>query len=409
MSIFQIPKIQSKDYHSQSMFILSYRIYILGFVVFSILMILHTPTLIETPAKAVNFWISLICTSLSVSALWYMAKFGKHTLISKITVILASFIIQYNIYSLNNPERFIDLIWIIVIVQYGFYTINVYWGVTILIINFIGLIFYQAVLQDYHFKTIHEYPVEMQVDYYLSAVLGCLLISYLLILFFKTQNITNLKYQITNKKLRENNKIVLEQNEEKTVMLKEIHHRVKNNLQVITSLLRLQSKDIDDPEIIKQFKEATNRVIAMSLIHEKIYQTKDLSKIDISSYFETLTYELIRSYSVEIPIERNIEAELKFITPEYMVPLALLLNELTSNSLKHGFKDKTEGKISIKFRQTENFIEFLYSDNGHWDGQDHKISFGLELIDTLTEQLDGTFEREIDNGTHYHFKFPNNL
>jgi len=410
MRILKIPEIESEDYHSQSMFILSYRVYILGLLVFSTFMLLHIKDF------GPNFWISLTLTILSISALWYMKRFGKHLLISKITIIVATAIIQYNIYSLNNPDRFIDLMWIIIIVLYGFYTINIYWGIVILVTNFIGLILYQALLSvnDYDklnegIKPLSEFSTKMQIDYYLSAVLGCLLISYLLILFFKTQNITNLKFRVTNKKLRENNKIVIQQNHEKTVMLKEIHHRVKNNLQVITSLLRLQSKDIDDPEIIRQFKEATNRVIAMSLIHEKIYQTKDLSKIDISSYFRTLTNELIRSYSVEIPIETNIKADLRFITPDYMVPLALLLNELTSNSLKHGFKDKTNGSISIELRELGNVIEFFYSDNGHWDGKDDKISFGLELIDTLTEQLDGNFEREIDDGTFYRFNFPNNL
>ena len=403
MNIFKIPKIESEDYHSQSMFILSYRVYILGLLVFSTFTLLHIQSI------GPNFWISIVLTALSISALWYMKRFGKHLFISKTTIIVATIIIQYNIYTLNNPDRFIDLIWIIIIVLYGFYTINIYWGIVILVGNFIGLILYQVVKGDVVHEPLSNYDFSMQVDYYLSTILGCLLISYLLILFFKTQNITNLKYRVTNKKLRENNKIVIQQNHEKTIMLKEIHHRVKNNLQVITSLLRLQSKDIEDPEIIKQFKEATNRVIAMSLIHEKIYQTKDLSKIDISSYFRTLTNELIRSYSVEIPIETNIKADLKFITPDYMVPLALLLNELTSNSLKHGFKDKDNGSISIELREQGNSIEFFYADNGHWDGKDDKISFGLELIDTLTEQLDGHFERETKDGTYYHFTFPNNL
>jgi two-component sensor histidine kinase len=189
-------------------------------------------------------------------------------------------------------------------------------------------------------------------------------------------------------------------------MLREIHHRVKNNLQVITSLLRLQSKDIDDPEVIKQFSEATNRVIAMSLIHEKIYQTKNLSDIDISSYFETLTKELIRSYTLAIPIETNIIANIEAITTDHMVPLALLLNELTSNSLKHGFRDKEIGKINISLTEINNEMHLTYSDNGHWNLSEKKFSFGLELIDTLTEQLDGHYERTTEDGTHYKFVFP---
>ena len=402
-NIFKIPKIESDDFHSQSMFILSYRMYILGFFSFLILSMLHVFKL------NINFWVSFFGLILSIVALWYMKQYGKHIFIIKITLIISSVLVQISIFTLNNPDRFIDLIWIIIIVLYCSYTINIYWGISLLIVNFIGLTLYQFILPNVFFKPIAEYSIEDQVDYYLTIILGCILISYLLGLFFKTQRITNLKYRVANIKLRENNKIVIQQNHEKTIMLKEIHHRVKNNLQVITSLLRLQSKDIEDPEVLKQFREATNRVIAMSLIHEKMYQTKDLSKIDISSYFKTLTTELIRSYAIDIPIETEITTDLNYITPDYMVPLALLLNELTSNSLKHGFKDKSTGKISVNIEEIEENIEFSFSDDGVWDDSNSGASFGLELIDTLTEQLEGEFEKEINNGTHYHFKFPNNL
>lgn len=339
-----------------------------------------------------------------------MNKYGKHEFISKITAIVGTIVMQSSIYTLNNPDRFIDLIWIIIVVLYTFYTLNLFWGILVIILNFTGLLFYQVMIDDIKFRHISTYSKEDQIDYYLSIILGATLIIYLLILFFKTQNITNLKYTVANTKLRENNKIVKQQNQEKTVLLKEIHHRVKNNLQVITSLLRLQTKDIEDQEIIKQFNDATNRVIAMSLIHEKIYQSKDLSRIDISEYFKTLTHELIRSYSISIPIIKNIDVSTRFLSSDYMVPVALLLNELISNTLKHGIKDNNSGEIWIKLSEDTESIFFNYRDNGVWHKSfDKKLSFGLELIETLTDQLDGEFTRDTDNGTNYLFKFPINI
>ncbi|MFK8046353.1 MAG: sensor histidine kinase [Crocinitomicaceae bacterium] len=401
-NIFKIPESKLDDYHSQSMFMLSYRINSVNAVLFLVLIFLHLKEFDS------NLALSVMVFLMSIFSIWYMRKCGDHKLAAKLTTIGGTFFVQFNIYNLLNPDRFVDMIWIIIIVLYSFYAINQLWGMLTLLVNFLGITFYQKILSDIHFKNINELQLQTVLDYYLSVLFGGIMIGYLLILFSKTQSITNLKYRAANKKLRENNKIVKQQNAEKTVMLKEIHHRVKNNLQVITSLLRLQSKDIDDPEVIKQFSEATNRVIAMSLIHEKIYQTDNLSDIDISAYFETLTKELIRSYTVGIPIETNISTNISAITPDHMVPFALLLNELTSNSLKHGFSNVAVGKIEIHLTEKDNNIKLMYQDNGAWNVSEKKFSFGLELIETLTEQLDGTCERQVENGTTYIFTFPKN-
>ncbi|MFK8037898.1 MAG: sensor histidine kinase [Crocinitomicaceae bacterium] len=391
------------DYHNQSMFILSYRINLLNAILFLILIVVHVRDINAT------FWLCIAVFLLSSFSIWYMRKYGNHFFIAKLIIVMGSALVQLNIYKLLNPERFVDMIWIIILVLYSFYAISKIWGIATVIVNFLGIMFHQEILGNIVYKNIGEYSTAAIIDYYLTIFFGGVTICYLLILFSKTQNITNIKYKRANKRLREKNKIVQDQNEEKTVMLKEIHHRVKNNLQVITSLLRLQSKDISDPEVIKQFSEATNRVMAMSLIHEKIYQTDNLSDIDISAYFKTLTSELIRSYTIAIPIETSITANIGNLTPDHMVPLALLLNELTSNSLKHGFKDMEVGKIDIHFSEEKNEIKLLYSDNGKWNLKEKKFSFGLELIDTLTEQLEGKYKRETVNGTHYEFLFPKTM
>ena len=399
-NILKVPENKLEDYHSQSMFILSYRAHFLNALLFLALMAVHVREM------SLTFWLCITVFTLSSFAIWFMQKYGTFEFVAKLTVVAGTIIVQFNIYKLLNPERYVDMLWIIILVLYSFYGLNKTWGIVTVCVNFIGIMLYQEILGEIPLHNINSYGTATVIDYYLTVTFGGVTICYLLILFSKTQNITNIKYRAANKKLREKNKIVQEQNKEKTVMLKEIHHRVKNNLQVITSLLRLQTKDIDDPEVIKQFGEATNRVIAMALIHEKIYQTDSLSDIDLSSYFETLTQELIRSYTLDIPIETKIIANLRSITPDHMVPFALLLNELISNSLKHGFKNKASGEIEIKFSESNGSIELLYLDNGLWNLPDKEFSFGLELIETLTEQLDGTCTRNTENGTKYEFIFP---
>lgn len=205
----------------------------------------------------------------------------------------------------------------------------------------------------------------------------------------------------------EANKELVQSNEEKTVMLKEIHHRVKNNLQVITSLLRLQLSNVTDEKSRHQFADSINRVSAMAMIHEQMYQTENLSRIDLGSYLEALVADLIRSYAVNMNVDTRITSNVKKIDNESIVPLALIFNELVSNSLEHGFIERGSGTITIDVKQnTSDQISIHYSDDGMWKEPQKESSFGLELIETFVEQLDGTFRREgKESGTHYHFEF----
>ena len=192
------------------------------------------------------------------------------------------------------------------------------------------------------------------------------------------------------------------------MMLKEIHHRVKNNLQVITSLLRLQSRELENEEAISKFQETTNRVIAMSMIHEKMYQSEELSKINIEEYFNSLSNDLLSSYQVAFPIDIKIYCSIETLGMRPIVPLALIFNELLSNSLKYAFCGNNAAKIDIKLQKMEQGIFVLsYEDNGTWKIPTRKDSFGMELIDALTEQLEGSMSFSDNRVTKYVFEFPN--
>ena len=189
---------------------------------------------------------------------------------------------------------------------------------------------------------------------------------------------------------------------EKSILLNEIHHRVKNNLQVINSLLSLQSENIQDPEVRVMFQESQHRVLSMALVHEKLYQSEDFAHINFSEYISGLVARLIGAYPVITePIRTQVKVEEDVnITVDYAVPCGLIINELVSNAIKHGFPPeyKQTPEISVSFRKKKDFwVELIIKDNGVGlpDGFDSNATdtLGLQLVKTLTKvQLKGELQ-----------------
>ena len=188
---------------------------------------------------------------------------------------------------------------------------------------------------------------------------------------------------------------------EKETLLKEIHHRVKNNLQIIHSLLNLQLPYFEDEQAITLFKESQNRIYSMALIHEKLYQSRSLAQIDLSEYIHSLIANLFLSYGVtEQDVQLQIHVENVVMDIDTVVPCALIINELVSNSLKHAFTDSWRNaggakKIVIDLRR-KNGNKFILSvsDNGIGMPEGFDIqsceSLGLKLVGVLVRQLNGT-------------------
>lgn len=199
--------------------------------------------------------------------------------------------------------------------------------------------------------------------------------------------------------------------QEKEVLLKEIHHRVKNNLQVISSLLNLQLGYIEDKHGIEIFKESQNRVKSMALIHEKLYESKDLSRIDFAEYIRSLTASLFRSYGVSPgAITLKINGDDVLLGIDTAIPCALIINELISNSLKHAFPARKEGKIRITLRSdNDDKFTLIISDNGVGFSKDldfrNTETLGLQLVMTLVQQLKGTIELDRSSGTEFKITF----
>jgi len=193
---------------------------------------------------------------------------------------------------------------------------------------------------------------------------------------------------------------------EKEMLLKEIHHRVKNNLMIISSLLNLQSSYIKDEGARKVFKESQNRAKSMAMIHERLYQSTDLKNIDFGDYIRSLTndlYHTMVSNPERVRLEIDVE-DLK-IDINTVVPLGLIVNELVTNSMKYAFPGDASGYVKVEFYRKNEKIVLRVSDNGIGFPEDldykNTSSLGLQLVNSLTSQIDGEIELNTNQGTTF--------
>ncbi len=197
---------------------------------------------------------------------------------------------------------------------------------------------------------------------------------------------------------------------EKEMLLKEIHHRVKNNLAVISSLLNLQSNYIKDKDDLELFRESQTRAKSMALIHERLYQSDDLKRIDFSDYIKTLAQDLFRTYAADTSrINLKMDLETVLLDINTSIPLGLILNELLSNSMKYAFPDDEKGEIIIKLELKDDQHVLTVSDNGVGLPEELDLdkidSLGLQLVNSLTNQIDGDLDLDRSHGTKFTITF----
>jgi len=213
---------------------------------------------------------------------------------------------------------------------------------------------------------------------------------------------------ITDRKMAET--LLKSSLKEKELLLREIHHRVKNSLQIIASLLSLQASEFDDPIIKESYSESENRIHSIALVHEILYNSTDISEINIREYIEALIENILYSYDVDTNnITLDVEVEEHDLGIETSIPLGLIITELLSNSIKHAFKDG-KGKIKLKLSKLNDEYELILGDNGVGLPKGFDISstntLGILLVNQLVNQLEGNVEVNINQGTQYiiHFK-----
>ena len=238
-------------------------------------------------------------------------------------------------------------------------------------------------------------------------VLGGLAIVFLVAGFFYNRSRIR---QRANKLLQEKNEKIARQNKEKEDLLKEIHHRVKNNLQIISSLLNMQSRTMENGQALDAMKESQSRVKTMALIHEKLYQYDNLSRINMREYLAQLSDFLAHTYRTDKDIRVELDADDINLDIDTAVPLGLITNELLSNAWKYAFQDKSQGEIHIKFTRTDQGYQLEVEDTGRGISKDIDLSkstsLGLKLVRSLTRQIHGELEVVDQNpGTAFRVAF----
>lgn len=255
-------------------------------------------------------------------------------------------------------------------------------------------------------KVRYEYGVNMDEIWKYTLYLGLTILSIFLIILGWNKS---LKKEISKRVLVEEElELALldakKTSEERKILLQEVHHRVKNNLQIIVSLLRLQSDD--DEKLNEKLQESITRIKAISLVHEKVYSTENLANITLEKYIVSLTNEIVDSFEFESPPSLKVISNIGEVDIKPLIPLGLILNELITNSLKYGFKSVNDGEIIITINQNAGKILMSYFDNGVWvEPKSDAKSFGHTLIEIFSAQLEGSYERVIDKGTTYNFIF----
>ena len=212
---------------------------------------------------------------------------------------------------------------------------------------------------------------------------------------------------------RQRNKIALEKKRsdqlltDNELLLKEIHHRVKNNLEVVSSLLELQSAQIDDPNTKNAMREGQNRVHSIGIVHQKLYQGTNLGAIEMKDYFINLSKSILDSFGAEKRVTIECCMDNLDVDIDTAVPLGLIVNELLTNTLKYAFPHAQHGNVQIKLqKQADGILKLQVSDNGIGkSGITHGTGFGGQLVALLTQQLGGSIREEVNNGTNIYFEF----
>ncbi len=263
-----------------------------------------------------------------------------------------------------------------------------------------------VVMSAYSEKDSFVESIHLGIDGYLMKPVEA---KKLLSLIDEFAGITLMKWELERKekKRREAEEYLKKSLAEKEILLREVHHRVKNNMQIISSILRMQSRNIDDPKLKDVLQESQNRIHSMALVHENLYNNKSLANINFSSYIKSLTNNIARSYtSHQANVIFDYQIEDAYLPMDIAIPCGLIINELISNSFKYAFKDKSDGIISIHFtNQKDDEYKLVVSDNGIGISDTFDItktkSLGMKILHKLVQQIEGTLKSDFSNGTKF--------
>ena len=399
MSFFKPTVSGLNDFYKRGQYLLAWRICLAFTFIFIVLGIIYG---IANPIGLIPV---IAVLSVTLFGFYFLNKTKKVRFVFWIFAIGGTIISNGAMNTLFEYTHYVDFLWLTSCILVAFIGLGRKEGLFFIIINSVGIGYFFFFSLNKHIQELPEKNILEITGDFIEVLFAFSVISYLLKQFISLQKHSETELMSANKDLELQNKLIQAKSNENEVLIKEIHHRVKNNLQIIVSLLRMQSQDMKTEEGREHFKEAINRIMAMSLIHEKLYAEKELSNINLQSYIEELTLEMINVSSLKKEeVKLTILTDIEKININTIVPLGLLINELVSNSLKHGLVNIEKGEISISISKIANQYQFSYCDNGKWkESSVNNFGFGVELIDILTEQMNGKKSFNIDKGTCYLF------
>lgn len=401
LQFLTVPSLPDLDFHESNRFRLTWNIHVsLMFLFVPII----TVSLFTQYFYAFYYGISLLLISTS---LFFIRYTGNYRVFSIYVACALYFMIIYSMFSVDEYVHVIEPFWLLLIVLYVYFIHGKVWGGFAMFGTIVSTVLFFIINLNNTVENISEMGFNEGLSLGLELSVSLSLIGYILHEFIFLKNHAELELRLMNKALLKEKEIVESRDREKTILLQEIHHRVKNNLQIVMSLLRMQSTKIASLETKEHFNDAINRVLTMSLIHQKLYESENLSAVDFAEYIESLASDVLRSSNIPRDIDKTFSIEVPEVGMKTIVPIALIITELISNSVKHAFEETEHPEINLKANVTANSesLEMIYSDNGIWKDSDED-SFGVQLIEALTEQLEGSFELNIDEtGSTYTFQF----
>lgn len=393
------PKKELDTYLKNVKYKLALQLSITFTLVFSILTIAH---IFESIENLILMGSGLVICSLGL-IYTYLTKNPK--LVYWTFSILGVNVVGFTLNFIPTVTHYGDFIWMFSAIALAFYGLPQKYAIALLTLAIIYIGTFTLHGLNENILIIKPRNNFQKFSLFLELVAGLGSGIYIVYLLTKFYSYSENSILAANEELRQQNEMIIKQDIEKSTLVKEVHHRVKNNLQIISSLLRMQSNEIQNEEAQSHFQEAVNRVMTMALIHQKLYQGNSLSDVKLKEYFEELAFDIMKVYASNKNISVHLNIKVEQIGLKSIVPIGLIFNELISNSFKHAFVDRSNGHLTITFTKTADRYHLTYQDDGKWE-QHEASGFGLELINTLTHQLDGTYELiRNDDGTTYSFEF----
>lgn len=345
---------------------------------------------------------------------YYFNKKGKYHISKHLFFVSTNFLMYYTSLTIGLKSG-IYLFYFPMVLGYSF-LLNVRNRKELLFYFGFTLLLFGSVLLDFEYLKLLHVPkfTSPRYQFEIMAFLSFLLVIYQTYLYITSRESTQKQLLETIHELKLSENKHLQDIKDKEVLLAEVYHRVKNNLSVVSSLINLQMNTIDHEFTKNALMDCKNRVNSMAMIHQKFYEGKNYSQIDFKAYIETLVSEIKFAYNLKnkkIVVEANIAPDLNFDL-NVAIPCGIILNELLSNAFKHAFNQQESGRIEVFIEREKNLFLMRIVDNGSGFEYKDKIessnSLGLILIQSLSEQLDGTFQYFGNKGTDFRLLFKAN-